>query len=233
MSPPMSPNNSRDKDAKLATSLDEKIIKSPKDKQKSANDKEIEKSRKEYLKQLQENNTFIKVNSPKIVKKIRSKDQSLQVSLNTCCEAGDIRGVKECIAKGANINGNLATTFKASDLPLGRASIGNHTDIVMYLLLKGAIIDQLDSEGKTVLHHCCSTNEDSAITNGLISLGASKYIRDKKGMNPLDYAKKNFNDRHHRGFDCRNAAVQFEEWSFEKDKKTWNLASNSSIISNY
>lgn len=104
---------------------------------------------------------------------------------------GDITGMKNDLASGANIN-----LIHQQDTPLQRAAIMGHTEVVKFLLDHGAEVDFKNNfydfqRGKTALMFAAESGSNTATVQLLLERGADINLRSKDGYTAADYALKN------------------------------------------
>ena len=71
------------------------------------------------------------------------------------------------------------------------AAAFNRTNVVRFLLQKGAKVDKQSRHGCTALHYA-SRNNCTDVIRVLLKHGATRYIEDNHGRTPIDLAGKNF-----------------------------------------
>ena len=73
---------------------------------------------------------------------------------------------------------------------LSWAALTNQTDVVRYLLKKGANVDKQDRRGVTALHEASACpNNHTDVIRILLQHGARKDIKDNGGNTPIDRAR--------------------------------------------
>ncbi|PIE98156.1 MAG: hypothetical protein CR988_04285 [Treponema sp.] len=99
-------------------------------------------------------------------------------------QAGDVEGVK------ARFNGDSVNAVDDEGMSLLHvAAAANNSEIIEFLLSRGAHIDVVDIHGRTPL--LLSLYQESFdATKTLAELGADIYIKDNDGVSPFDYAVK-------------------------------------------
>lgn len=103
-------------------------------------------------------------------------------ALRYAIESGDARSVRECLAQGANPNGQTQHTTL-----LHTAIVLQQTPIVRLLLKHGADAQYPDTKGLYPLHVAASTGS-TAIVNALIQAGALLTQTTPEGSTALDLA---------------------------------------------
>ena len=97
---------------------------------------------------------------------------------------GDVSKVVEMLEAGMPIditNGEYGWTA------LITAAFKNRTDVVRYMLDKGADVNKQARQGWTALHHA-SIKNNTDVMRMLLQHGAIKDIKDKFGSTPIDEA---------------------------------------------
>jgi len=108
----------------------------------------------------------------------------LDVLLMRKSKAGDLAGVREAIAAGANLEASGVRGMRA----LHHAAREGHFAIAAYLLLKGARVDCRDADGEQPLHHAVR-NFDVPMAAFLLENGADPAAEIDDGETPLDLAQ--------------------------------------------
>jgi len=112
---------------------------------------------------------------------------SIQIAaaeIHKAAKDGDFETVKKLLEQDPNL---LNSGNRLQQTPLLMASFGGHTDIVLFLLERGAKIDQPDSFGATPLHMAVLGGQ-TEIVELLISKGADVNIKSRNGKIPLQMA---------------------------------------------
>ena len=104
--------------------------------------------------------------------------------IHKAAKEGDFETVKKLLAKDPKL---LNTGNRLQQTPLLLASFGGHADIVLFLIDKGAKIDQPDSFGATPLHMAVLGSQ-TEIVELLVSKGADVNIKTRNGKIPLQMA---------------------------------------------
>lgn len=104
--------------------------------------------------------------------------------IHKAAKDGDFETVKKLLEKDPNL---LNTGNRLQQTPLLMASYEGHANIVLFLIEKGAKIDQPDSFGATPLHMAVLGGQ-TEIVELLISKGADVNIKSKNGKIPLQMA---------------------------------------------
>ncbi|MGD2085923.1 MAG: ankyrin repeat domain-containing protein [Candidatus Aminicenantes bacterium] len=104
--------------------------------------------------------------------------------IHKAAKDGDFETVKKLLEEDPNL---LNTGNRLQQTPLLLASFGGYTDIVLFLIEKGAKIDQPDSFGATPLHMAVLGGQPE-IVELLISKGADVNIKSRNGKIPLQMA---------------------------------------------
>uniref|UniRef100_A0A8D2L702 Uncharacterized protein n=1 Tax=Varanus komodoensis TaxID=61221 RepID=A0A8D2L702_VARKO len=103
----------------------------------------------------------------------------------------------DSVAKG-NLS-DLEKSLKLSDVNavnaanetlLHIAAAHGHTEIIDYLISKGAKLEAKDKAGRTPLHRAAGKGHDKAVKM-LLQAGASMYSLDQEGKSPLHMASQN------------------------------------------
>ncbi len=116
---------------------------------------------------------------------IQIKDIGGATALHHACFGGHFNAVKYLVDE-QNLNVNEKTT--KGYVPLDRAAINGHSEVISYLLKKSVKINSQASNGETALHLACySGNLDSV---KLISSypGCNVNIKESRGFTPLHYS---------------------------------------------
>ena len=101
---------------------------------------------------------------------------------------GDSAQVSALLESGADINGRTGNGSYA----LNNAAVENEVEVIKILLERGADPNVQNSQGDTPL--ICATKYaggSPATVRLLVEAGTDLAIKDRKGMNALDYAKAN------------------------------------------
>ncbi len=102
-------------------------------------------------------------------------------ALHNACRQGYLNVVKALVDAGADINKKTTNVFT----PLYIASEAYHSEIVNYLILKGANINEVNgSKHDTALHSACSTGF-FGIVKILVDSGADVNKKNADGVTPL------------------------------------------------
>jgi hypothetical protein len=113
----------------------------------------------------------------------------LQEKLVESAKSGDLEGIKEALAKGANIEAGYYSSYP----PLYAASLTGHEDAVALLLDNGADPDRVDTFGGTPLKVAAYYGHKGAV-EVLIEKGADVCLTsandDGKIIRPLDTARQ-------------------------------------------
>jgi ankyrin repeat protein len=118
--------------------------------------------------------------------------RSLNDQLWQAAENGNLAGVKELLAQGANANydANIDRTPLHNAAECGiREYLDNYIKIVTLLIDHGADVNVRDDIGETPLHKAIQFGGSIEIVKILISRGADVNIEDDYGYTPLDYAR--------------------------------------------
>ena len=112
---------------------------------------------------------------------------SIQIAageIHKAAKDGDFETVKKLLKKDPNL---LNTGNRLQQTPLLMASFGGHADIVLFLIKKGAKINQPDSFGATPLHMAVLGGQ-AGMVELLVSKGADVNIKSRNGKIPLQMA---------------------------------------------
>lgn len=112
---------------------------------------------------------------------------SIQITaaeIHKAAKDGDFETVKKLLEKDPNL---LNTGNRLQQTPLLMASFGGHANIVLFLIEKGAKINQPDSFGATPLHMAVLGGQ-AEIVELLISKGADVNVKSRNGKIPLQMA---------------------------------------------
>lgn len=104
--------------------------------------------------------------------------------IHKAAKDGDFETLKKLLEKDPKL---LNSGNRLQQTPLLMASFGGHADIVLFLIEKGAKIDQPDSFGATPLHMAVLGGQ-TEIVELLISKGADVNIKSRNGKIPLQMA---------------------------------------------
>jgi ankyrin repeat protein len=104
--------------------------------------------------------------------------------IHKAAKDGDFETVKKLLEKDPNL---LNSGNRLQQTPLLMASFGGHADIVLFLIEKGAKIDQPDSFGATPLHMAVLGGQ-TEIVELLVAKGADVNIKSRNGKIPLQMA---------------------------------------------
>ncbi|KAM6976850.1 transient receptor potential cation channel subfamily A member 1-like [Aplochiton taeniatus] len=108
-------------------------------------------------------------------------------ALHFACTQGATEAVKLMLSSYSRGEDTINLTDGACQTPLHRATIFDHTDLVEYLISKGADIDRIDCKGHSPL--LLATNRGAWRTVALlISKGADVTVKDRSGCNFLHLA---------------------------------------------
>jgi ankyrin repeat protein len=111
----------------------------------------------------------------------QSTDNSFTSNLHDAAEYGKIDAVKDFIESKYDDINKLNSTGKS---PLSLASEWGHTEVVGYLLSKGASVDLPDSSGRSPLMYAVWYNHPE-VTRLLVKAGANVNKKDNKGISAL------------------------------------------------
>ncbi|MBC2844736.1 alpha/beta fold hydrolase [Winogradskyella flava] len=114
----------------------------------------------------------------------------VQEQLWDACKVGDIEAVMIAVKNGADINALDQRGSKSGRRPLNWAAYYGHLDIINWLVLNEADINNQNNTGFTALHHAVETNNESAVKL-LLELGADRNLKNKRSKTPLDIAQEN------------------------------------------
>ena len=111
-------------------------------------------------------------------------DLALVWSFHDAARKGDVSKVVDMVEAGmpvdiADTNGKTALMWAASH---------NFTDIVRFLLIKGADVDKRNPVGDTALHDASYKNHTDVIRI-LLQHGATRDIKNDKGNSPIILAR--------------------------------------------
>jgi 26S proteasome non-ATPase regulatory subunit 10 len=112
---------------------------------------------------------------------------SIQITaaeIHKAAKDGDFETVKKLLEKDPKL---LNTGNRLQQTPLLMASFGGHANIVLFLIEKGAKINQPDSFGATPLHMAVLGGQ-TEIVELLVSKGADVNIKSRNGKIPLQMA---------------------------------------------
>jgi len=106
-------------------------------------------------------------------------------ALHKAADSGDLEEVKRVLASGAIID-EPGPAYNRSRTALGFAVLNNHTDVVKYLIDKGANIHVVDDEQDSALSLAASRGH-ADLVQYLLDHGALSDLesRDKDGYTPL------------------------------------------------
>ena len=122
----------------------------------------------------------IMVNATKLTQMQQDK---LNNKLINAAKNGDIKNVKELLAKGADVG----TKNKNGETALHFAAWDGHVDVVKVLIEKGADVDAKDNDGKTALHWA-ALRGNVEVARVLIEKGADVGAKNEDGKTALHYA---------------------------------------------
>ncbi|KAM3838810.1 CARD- and ANK-domain containing inflammasome adapter protein-like [Vipera latastei] len=99
------------------------------------------------------------------------------------------KGILSDLEKALNAT-NVNATNSANETLLHIAAAHGHTEIIDYLISKGAKQEVRDNKGRTPLHRAAEKGHDKAV-NRLLQAGANMYSLDQEGKTPLHLANQN------------------------------------------
>ncbi|XP_070602110.1 CARD- and ANK-domain containing inflammasome adapter protein-like [Erythrolamprus reginae] len=85
---------------------------------------------------------------------------------------------------------NVNAMNSANETLLHIAAAHGHTEIIDYLISKGARLEVKDNKGRTPLHRAAEKGHDQAVSR-LLQAGANMYSLDQEGKTPLHLANRN------------------------------------------
>ncbi|XP_025025282.1 ankyrin-3-like [Python bivittatus] len=116
--------------------------------------------------------------------------QSLDNDLNVPTVFDFVRkGILSDLEKALNVS-NVNATNSANETLLHIAAAHGHTEIIDYLISKGAKLEVKDNKGRTPLHRAAGRGHDKAVKM-LLQAGANMYSFDQEGKTPLHLANQN------------------------------------------
>ena len=98
---------------------------------------------------------------------------------------GDVSKVVDMVEAGMPVD----IVDKDDKTALMSAARYNKTDVVRFLLEKGANVDKQDHRGWTALHNASSSNNCTDVIRMLLQHGATRDIKSKYGSTPIDRAR--------------------------------------------
>ncbi len=104
--------------------------------------------------------------------------------IHEAVQQGDLSKTQNLIAKDPSV---INSKTEDGRTPLHVAVIGDHKELVEYLIREGANIDALDKEGRTPLLNAIMLKKPE-LAHSLIKLGADVKIKCKEGANAIIYA---------------------------------------------
>jgi ankyrin repeat protein len=127
---------------------------------------------------------------PNFMKIFQPKGQGGGGDIWALTKNGDLDGLKKSISKGTNVNGqNLLTGIT----PISMAALNGKTEVIEFLLNKGADVNARSRDGGTALHGAAFLGHIETV-NLLLNKGANPNVRNKKGETPLDSSSGEWND---------------------------------------
>ncbi|XP_039175955.1 CARD- and ANK-domain containing inflammasome adapter protein-like [Crotalus tigris] len=99
------------------------------------------------------------------------------------------KGILSDLEKALNAT-NVNATNSANETLLHIAAAHGQTEIIDYLISKGAKREVKDNKGRTPLHRAAEKGHDKAV-NRLLQAGANMYSLDQEGKTPLHLANQN------------------------------------------
>jgi hypothetical protein len=104
--------------------------------------------------------------------------------LVSCARAGNLDGLKEMLAEGADINAQ----GENGNTALFNAAFQGHLDCVQFLLENKALIDGRNARGSTALMGAAEQGR-YAVVEALLACGADKSLKNSPGQSALGYAQ--------------------------------------------
>lgn len=103
--------------------------------------------------------------------------------LFSAVDKNNIGAVQSLLEKGADINGAVTDSGMNA---LMLSVFKRHNELMRYLVVKGANVNQTDLDGRTALH-IAAQNIDVRNMDFLMTYGADSTVRDKSGKTAIDY----------------------------------------------
>jgi ankyrin repeat protein len=110
---------------------------------------------------------------------------SVHETLYFAVVSGDFSAVRRCVAQGANVN--FKHPLRAYQSSLHEAAARDYAECSLFLIEKGAVVDEKDAGGATPLHKACYFGKIRSV-QALLSRNADVRLKDSKGFSALHYA---------------------------------------------
>jgi len=123
-----------------------------------------------------------------------SKPKSLTKHLSFMISLRDYNRVVECVEAGDDVNGYIIDQHGRKIHNLYCAVRSNNMDIIKYLVLKGAVIDQVNGRFEMTALHFAAHMGYFEIVKFLLDNGASKDCETADFNNAVSYAKMGGHD---------------------------------------
>eukprot|EP00762_Andalucia_godoyi_P005794 ANDGO_07019.mRNA.1 Ankyrin repeat len=109
---------------------------------------------------------------------------SVSETLYFAVVSGDFSAVRRCVAQGANVQ--FKHPLRAYQTALHESAARNHPECTLFLIEKGASVDEKDSLGATPLHKACYFGQIKCV-QVLLSRNSDPRVKDSKGFSALHY----------------------------------------------